>query len=97
VVDPNGKPVAGALVDFFATTAASSFGRVLAITDKNGAFSRKIPSGRTPAFLVANRVTSGSTTKFVWYNVTVTATSPTATTGLKLAETTQTTRPSAGI
>jgi hypothetical protein len=97
VVDASGNPVAKAVVDFFATTAASGAGRVLAITDKNGAFSRKTPSGRTPAFLVANRVTSGSTTKFVWYNVTVTATSPTATTGLKLAETTQTTRPSAGI
>jgi len=97
VIDQSGKRAAKAIVDFFATTASSSAGRVLAIADKNGAFSRKIPLGRVPAFLVANRVAGGGKITYVWYNVTVTAPSPTAVVGLKLTETTQTVRPPNGI
>lgn len=94
VLDTNGKPVAKAVVDFFATTATASTGRILAITDKNGAFSRKIPAGRTPAFLVANRVASGKSFKYQWYNVTVTPS--TGTTSLVLRETTTAARANAG-
>lgn len=94
VVDVNNKPVAKALVDFFATTSSSSAGRVVTVTDKNGNFSQKIPAGRTPAFLVANRVAAGTGFKYQFYNVTVTP--PNATTGLTLKETTPTTRPGSG-
>ncbi len=97
VVDQSGKPVAKAIVDFFGSTASSSAGRFLAITDKDGKFSRKIPSGRTPSFLVANRVSSGGKVSYVWYNVTVTAPSPNATTGLTLTETTQAVHPPHGV
>ena len=94
VVDANNKPVAKALVDFFATTSSSSAGRAVTLTDKNGNFLQKIPAGRTPAFLVANRVAAGTGFKYQFYNVTVTP--PNATTGLTLKETTPTTRPGSG-
>ncbi|GAC1584904.1 MAG: hypothetical protein NVS3B28_06860 [Candidatus Velthaea sp.] len=96
VIGTDGKPVAKALVDFFSTTASSSAGRLVALTDKNGKFTAKVPAGRTPAFLVVNRVATANGFKYQWFNVTVTATSPAATTGLTLKETTPTTRPSAG-
>lgn len=95
VIDANKKPVARAIVDFFATTASSSAGRRVTITDKNGNFSEKIPAGRTPSFLVASRVAAGTGYKYQFYNVTVTP--PNAQTGLTLQETTPTARPSAGF
>jgi hypothetical protein len=70
---------------------------VLAITDKNGTFSRKIPSGRTTSFLVANRVAVAKGFTYQWYNVTVAAPSANATTNLVLRETTTATRPAGGI
>ena len=94
VVDANNKPIAKAIVDFFATAASSSAGRVVAVTDKDGKFAQKIPAGRTPAFLVANRVAAGTGFKYQFYNVTVTPAN--ATTGLTLKETTPTTRPGSG-
>jgi hypothetical protein len=94
VVDANNQPLAKAIVDFFATTSSSAAGRVVAVTDKDGKFSRKIPAGRTPAFLVASRVAAGTGFKYQFYNVTVTPAN--ATTGLTLKETTPTTRPGSG-
>ena len=94
VLDPNNKPIAKAIVDFFATTASAQAGRVVAVADKDGKFSHKVPAGRTPAFLVAQRVAAGTGYKYVFYNVTVSG-APGATTGLVLKETTVATRPSA--
>jgi len=95
VLDVTGKPVAKGLVDFFATTASAAGGRVVTVTDKDGKFAQKIPMGRTPAFLVANRVATATGYKFQFYNVTVTG-AANATTGLTLKETTVTTRPGSG-
>ncbi|GAC1546987.1 MAG: hypothetical protein NVS3B16_18440 [Vulcanimicrobiaceae bacterium] len=96
VLDVNGKPVAKGFVDFFATTASAAAGRLVAVTDKDGKFARKVPFGRTPAFLVANRVAAGNGYKYQFYNVTVSG-AANATTGLTLKETTATTRPGSGI
>ena len=97
VIGVDGKPVAKALVDLFATTASSAAGRLVALTDKNGKWVAKVPAGRTPSFLVVSRVATATGFKYQWFNETVTGASPAATTDLILKETTPTARHSAAI
>ncbi len=95
-LDSNGRPVVKGIVDFFASTASSSTGRIVAATDADGKFSQKIPAGRTPSFLVANRVTTTKGFTYQFFNVIVSAPAS-STTGLTLTETTPTSRPTAGV